>query len=224
MAKRFDYSTLYREEPISFRGYGQPRRSVPCGETQVTPRLKRRAPLPKSYRGLSRIELKHCDLPDHYFNREDLRWGTQVEFEHTDDPAVAKCIAKAHLLERADYYDLLERYVEGHGMRGLGRRITGEMKRPRGMGKKPSCSPVDAQAMHKKNPKTFKVPSKAKLKKIKKGDTVKISAGGERFWVTVSSVKGNKVCGKVDNDTSACKKFSYGKKVCFQKKHIHAIW
>jgi len=225
MARRFDYSTLYREEPLSFRGYGQPQRTVPCGETQVKPTPKRRAPVPKSYRGLSAVELKHCDLPDHYFDRENLAWGTQVEFEHTDDPAVAKCIAKAHLLERPDYYDLLEKYVEGHGMRGLERRPTGEIRRPRGMGKKPSCSPVDAQAMAKKHPKTFKVPSKAKLKKIKKGDTVKITVADERFWVTVTSVKGNKVCGKVDNETSGeCKKFTYGKKVCFKKKNIYDVW
>lgn len=81
----------------------------------------------------------------------------------------------------------------------------------------------DAQAMHRKHPKTFDVPSKEKLAKIKKGDTVKISACNERFWVKVSSVQGGKVCGIVDNRTS-CPGFEYGKKVCFQKKHIYNVW
>lgn len=55
---------------------------------------------------------KADDKPDQDFDRGELKQGQQVEKEHTDDPAVAKEIAKDHLAERPDYYDKLEQ-VEG---------------------------------------------------------------------------------------------------------------
>lgn len=42
--------------------------------------------------------------PDGDFDAEDLAEGVRVESEHTDDPAVAKEIAKDHLTEDPDYY------------------------------------------------------------------------------------------------------------------------
>jgi len=50
------------------------------------------------------IKLKHGDIPDRYFDRNQLRIGTRVEFEHTNNPACAKAIAKAHLVESKNYY------------------------------------------------------------------------------------------------------------------------
>ena len=82
---------------------------------------------------------------------------------------------------------------------------------------------VNARAMAKKHPDTFEVPSKKTLKSLKKGDSVKVSACNERFWVTVTSVKGQKVCGEVDNET-ACPGFTYGKKVCFKKSNSYDVW
>jgi len=35
--------------------------------------------------------------------------GIKVEMEHTDDPALAKIIAKAHLSELKDYYTRLHK-------------------------------------------------------------------------------------------------------------------
>lgn len=46
--------------------------------------------------------------PDSDFDPEQLRKGIAVEMEHTRDPAVAKQIAKDHLVENAKYYDRLE--------------------------------------------------------------------------------------------------------------------
>jgi hypothetical protein len=41
-----------------------------------------------------------------------LRRGAAVEFEHTKNPRIAVEIALAHILEREDYYEILEK-VEG---------------------------------------------------------------------------------------------------------------
>jgi hypothetical protein len=51
-----------------------------------------------------KVKLKHGDLPDSMFDKVQLDRGTKVELEHTDDRAIAKQIAKAHLVESPDYY------------------------------------------------------------------------------------------------------------------------
>jgi len=50
---------------------------------------------------------KHNDVPDEKFDSKQLKLGIDVEKEHTDDPDVAKSIAKDHLAEIPDYYDRL---------------------------------------------------------------------------------------------------------------------
>lgn len=55
------------------------------------------------------IKLKGGDAPDEQFDPEQLKRGIEVEKEHTDDPEVAKQIAKAHLLEIPDYYTRLDK-------------------------------------------------------------------------------------------------------------------
>ena len=47
-------------------------------------------------------------LPDSDFDPEQLEAGIKVEMEHTDNPDVAKQIAKGHLSEDKDYYRKLE--------------------------------------------------------------------------------------------------------------------
>jgi len=47
--------------------------------------------------------------PDGNYNVEQLAMGIRVESEHTDDPEIAKKIAKDHLDEIPDYYDRLEK-------------------------------------------------------------------------------------------------------------------
>jgi hypothetical protein len=55
---------------------------------------------------------KHNHIPDSKFDREQLYKGIQVEFEHTDNPEIAKAIAKDHLSEHKDYYIYLEKMEE----------------------------------------------------------------------------------------------------------------
>ena len=50
---------------------------------------------------------KHNDVPDAQFDQEELKKGIEVEMEHTDNPEVAKAIAKDHLSEMDDYYTRL---------------------------------------------------------------------------------------------------------------------
>lgn len=47
-------------------------------------------------------------MPDSDFDSKQLKKGTDVEFEHTNDPEIAKEIAKDHLAETGHYYILLE--------------------------------------------------------------------------------------------------------------------
>jgi hypothetical protein len=47
--------------------------------------------------------------PDSYFDPQQLATGIKIEMEHTSDRAIAKEIAKDHLIEFPDYYiSLLE--------------------------------------------------------------------------------------------------------------------
>ena len=52
---------------------------------------------------------KHNDVPDSKFNSKELKMGIKIEAEHTDDPDIAKRIAKDHLSEFPDYYTRLEK-------------------------------------------------------------------------------------------------------------------
>ena len=48
------------------------------------------------------------DMLDSKFPEDQMEKGIEVEYEHTDDPAIAKEIAKDHLVEDDEYYDYLE--------------------------------------------------------------------------------------------------------------------
>ncbi len=43
------------------------------------------------------------------FDKEQLKKGIEVEYEHTTNPIISKKIAMDHLVEIPDYYDRLER-------------------------------------------------------------------------------------------------------------------
>jgi hypothetical protein len=60
--------------------------------------------LSDSYRGKN---LKHAYDLDSDYNPLQLQMGIEIEKEHTDDPEIAKIIAKAHLAEMPDYYNHL---------------------------------------------------------------------------------------------------------------------
>ena len=67
--------------------------SVTNAKTTERPALKLSGPDPR---------------PDSDYDPEQLKAGIEVEKEHTDDPAVAKKIAKDHLGEKSDYYKILK--------------------------------------------------------------------------------------------------------------------
>ena len=48
------------------------------------------------------------NVPDSAFDLEQLKIGQEIELEHTDDPELAKEIAKDHLREHKDYYKKLQ--------------------------------------------------------------------------------------------------------------------
>lgn len=84
---------------------------------------------------------------------------------------------------------------------------------------------MDAQQLHREFPETFKVPSQEAFNKLAKGDLVKICAGGERFWVRVETIEGDKVTGHIYSDLGLTER--HGMKaqdhIEFEKKHIYMI-
>jgi hypothetical protein len=50
---------------------------------------------------------KHNDVPDSQFDPKELALGIKTELEHTNDPGIAKNIARDHLVEDAHYYTKL---------------------------------------------------------------------------------------------------------------------
>ena len=55
------------------------------------------------------VKLKKGNIPDSVFNFVQLKHGIAIEKEHTNNPCIAKKIAKAHLSENKNYYKLLKK-------------------------------------------------------------------------------------------------------------------
>lgn len=51
-----------------------------------------------------KLKLKKGNIPDKRFDKQQLKMGVKVEKEHTNNPKIAKQIAKAHLSEFPTYY------------------------------------------------------------------------------------------------------------------------
>ena len=83
---------------------------------------------------------------------------------------------------------------------------------------------TDAQEMHKQYPDTFDAPSKKELSALKIDDIVKVSHGNERFWASITKIKGNKIKATVDNAVFCDQPFKLGDEIEFEKRHIYAIW
>lgn len=56
-----------------------------------------------------KVIFKMGSVPDSKFNSKQLKAGVRVEKEHTNNLCWAKQIAKAHLMERGDYYKKLKK-------------------------------------------------------------------------------------------------------------------
>jgi uncharacterized protein YegJ (DUF2314 family) len=83
---------------------------------------------------------------------------------------------------------------------------------------------IDAQEMHKRNPKTFEVPTPDEIKNLKQGDLVKVCENNERFWVTIIKLEDEKIVGRIDNDLVFRHEFGYGDTINFEKRHIYSIY
>ncbi len=85
---------------------------------------------------------------------------------------------------------------------------------------------IDAQEQYKLHPDTFEAPSNKELDKLKKGDTVKVCNGKERFWTCILSIKGDKIKATVDNILLDADEFGYdcGDTISFEKRHIYNIY
>jgi len=60
---------------------------------------------------------KHKDVPDSKFDQNELRMGIKVEMEHTDNKAIAKEVAKDHLVECKSYYTRLAKMEKECGVK-----------------------------------------------------------------------------------------------------------
>ena len=87
--------------------------------------------------------------------------------------------------------------------------------------KKPKL--VSARQMSTEHPDTFYYPEKDILT-IKKGDSVKVCNGKERFWVTVEEVIDDTVLGTIDNVLVSTKSLKLGDLILFRKEHIYCVW
>jgi hypothetical protein len=84
---------------------------------------------------------------------------------------------------------------------------------------------IDAQLMHRQNPKTFWAPDREILALIEKGDHVRISTGDERFWVQVEDIDGETVTGRVDNELlfTETHHLKLNDRVIFDKRCVYAV-
>ena len=92
--------------------------------------------------------------------------------------------------------------------------------------KTPETPFTNARELKKENPNTFFAPSEEHLKTIEVGDSVKVSTGGERFWMTVSELTPEEgVIGIVDNDLICSEDHGlfFEDKVAFKLENIHNI-
>ena len=60
---------------------------------------------------------KHKIVPDSKFDQNELRMGIKVEMEHTDNKAIAKEVAKDHLVECKSYYTRLAKMEKECGVK-----------------------------------------------------------------------------------------------------------
>jgi hypothetical protein len=82
---------------------------------------------------------------------------------------------------------------------------------------------VNAEEMARQYPDTFEVPSSSVLRKLHKGDLVKVSKPGERFWVEIVSRKGNTFLGRVDNPL-LFGDVGYGDHIEFHACNVYSVY
>ena len=105
--------------------------------------------------------LKHGNDDDSKFDIEQLKTGIEVEKEHSDDPDVAKAIAKAHLAEIPDYYTRLKEMEEKTSTLEIEKLATEELAKITGFEterKKKGMSPAEFYAVPRDPPSSSSLP------------------------------------------------------------------
>jgi hypothetical protein len=77
---------------------------------------------------------------------------------------------------------------------------------------------------HEEHPETFWIPSEQEKNSVEPGFDVQLSflagQGGERMWVKVTEVTGNKLVGELGNEPVGIPRLEWGKKIKFRREHI----
>lgn len=117
--KQINKKYAQQEEDWQIRlGAAEKKMSVPRYKKQLEEKMvfpeerKKEEPMyydsEKDFDDAKKVMFKHGNEPDSKFDPRQLKMGMKAEMEHTDDPLIAKMIAKAHLVEFPDYYDRLK--------------------------------------------------------------------------------------------------------------------
>lgn len=83
---------------------------------------------------------------------------------------------------------------------------------------------INAQKMKEKYPATFSAPTKEELDSQVIGNYVKVCHNDERFWVTITAIKGDTITGIVNNNLIRPQPFKLGDTIKFKKHHIFSIY
>jgi uncharacterized protein YegJ (DUF2314 family) len=91
----------------------------------------------------------------------------------------------------------------------------------------------NAAALAKESPNTFDRPSDGEIRKLKKGDFVKLcfrlqsatgeGLNGERMWVKIIERKGTQMTGILNNDPILIPGLQYKDDVVFGEEHIYSM-
>lgn len=88
---------------------------------------------------------------------------------------------------------------------------------------------LDAEAIHRANPRTFSIPRRIVRDSLRSGDRVKLLfqvdppkdwAGSERMWVEVISTRNGEYVGRLANTPVALSSLKLGDRVTFRAEHV----
>jgi hypothetical protein len=143
---------------------------------------------------------------------------------HREDPRRKEMIAELYVVPRWEQPLWVAQQVERSVTEGLGGRLIDA-----GRGRLwDRWEYSDGVAMNAESPDTFEIPEQRHKDHILPGDIVKLGFGsrdgGERMWVTITKVRGDRYWGTLDNDPVVIWGKRYGSKLRFRGKHIIALY
>ncbi|MFD1716018.1 hypothetical protein ACFSBZ_16205 [Amnibacterium flavum] len=142
-----------------------------------------------------------------------------------EDPKRREMIAELYVVPRWDQPLWVAQQVERSLMDGLGGRVIDA-----GRGRLwDRWEYMDGIAMNAMAPDTFEIPEQRHKDQIRVGDLVKVGfdsfrEGGERMWVEVTKVKGDRYWGTLANQPAVVWGVHYGSRLRFRGKHIISLY